>query len=80
MGQYTIIGKKDDSNGALIKVKLSGNVEETKAQVITFINGGHTYKTSGGATVRVVRGRSGDYLRTDANNTEKDNLENVPNY
>lgn len=80
MGQYTIIGKRDDRNGALITVKLSGNVEQTKAAVITFINNGHIYKTSGGATVRVVKGSSGNYLRTDANNTEKDNLENVPNY
>lgn len=80
MGQYTIIGKKDDSNGALIKVKLSTNVEQTKEAVITFINNGHTYKTSGGATVHVVKGSTGNYLRTDATNTEKDNLEKVPNY
>lgn len=80
MASYTITHKRDNTSGALEKVKLSTGNEKTKQQVIDDIGAKNTYKTIGGATVRVVNGASGKYLRTDANNTEEDNLENVSNY
>lgn len=73
----TIVAKKDDSSGTLTHVKLDTGVEETKQKAIQNINAGHTYKTKAGANVHVVANK---YLRTDNNDTEKDNLENVPNY
>ena len=53
-----------------------------KADVIFDIESGqHTYHvpwTSGRTEVRVVNGQYGKYLRTDRDNTEKNNLDDLP--
>lgn len=53
-----------------------------KADAISDIkNGVHTYHVpwkSGRTEIRVVNGAHGDYLRTDRDNTEKNNLLDLP--
>jgi hypothetical protein len=58
----------------------------TRQAIIDHINSGQTYMTisigngvwSMGAEVHVVHGKSGDYLRTDRNQIEADNLDSLP--
>ncbi|MCP4425319.1 MAG: DUF3892 domain-containing protein [Chloroflexi bacterium] len=54
-----------------------------KQDVITDIeNRFHTYVvpwTNGETTIRVVNGSTGKYLRTDRDNTSRNNLDDLPN-
>lgn len=54
-----------------------------KADAISDIeNGLHTYHVpweEGRTEIRVVNGPSGKYLRTDRDNTERNNLDDLPN-
>ncbi|MES2479069.1 MAG: DUF3892 domain-containing protein [Bacteroidota bacterium] len=58
---------------------------QTEAQVIQLIKSGKTVKTivwgyptwNQGATVNIVKGLNGEYLRTDRDKTAKDNLDNI---
>lgn len=54
----------------------------SKADAIADIDsGGHTYHvpwTSGRTEIRVVNGPKGKYLRTDRDDTERNNLDDLP--
>lgn len=54
----------------------------SKADAISDINSGaHTYYVpwkSGRTEIRVVDGATGEYLRTDRDNTERNNLQDLP--
>ncbi len=58
---------------------------EQRSTVISNIKAGKPYRTqppggAAGAAVRIVNVNGTDYLRTDANKTPKDNLENLPTF
>lgn len=69
--------------------ELSEKKEFSKEQIIFFIENGFSVKTAyeisekewdKGSQVNVVKFKDGKYLRTDNNNIEEDNLDNLPNY
>lgn len=69
----------------IIRVKLSDGTEETKAQVVKYIDQGMEYfYTVGGnskAYVETVHPVGRDpYIRTKANSTTKDNLLSLPRF
>lgn len=74
-----------DRDGDITKLCNSGEVwsPRSKADAIRDIdNGIHTYYVpweSGRTEIRVVNGANGKYLRTDRDNTSKNNLDDLPN-
>lgn len=73
-----------DSDGDITKLCDPGAVwsPRYKADVIKDIEGGvHTYYVpwkSGRTEIRVVNGSSGKYLRTDRDDTTRNNLDDLP--
>ena len=73
-----------DSDGDITKLCNSGELwsPRSKADAIQDIdNGIHTYYVpweSGRTEIRVVNGATGKYLRTDRDNTSKNNLDDLP--
>ncbi len=86
----------DNSKISLLKVHKDSNenygppFEETRSVVISNIERGNHYMTmfknpstgkmDKGATINVILTPSGKFLRTDKNQTSKDNLENLPDF
>lgn len=77
------------NKNALNENELSEKKEFSKDQIIFFIENGFSVKTAyeinekewnKGSQVNVVKFKDGKYLRTDNNNIEEDNLDNLPNY
>ncbi|MBL4662024.1 MAG: DUF3892 domain-containing protein [Flavobacteriaceae bacterium] len=74
-----------DSDGDILGLCNAGSVwsPRLKADVIRDIEARvHTYYVpwdSGRTEIRVVDGPNGKYLRTDRDNTEKNNLDDLPN-
>ncbi|WP_111308562.1 DUF3892 domain-containing protein [Confluentibacter sediminis] len=90
---YLISHVKKDSNQRVVHVLLhedkgetvSMGVIKTKDEVITLLKKGKTVNTIlwgypnwlNGASVDFIKYQNGEYLRTDRNITEKDNLDNL---
>jgi len=73
----SIISKvRKDENGVITHVQTSFGVL-TKAQVITSIAHSVHFVVEDGEKVHVVDGK---YIRSDANDTEEDNLGNLPTF
>ena len=90
---YLISHVNRDSNGNVVKVLLhtdygetvsSGNVK-TKDEVIDLLKKGYSVETTlwgfpkwqRGAKVHYIKEGSNEYLRTNRNSTDKDNLDNL---
>ncbi len=74
-----------DHDGDITKLCDPGQVwsPRSKADAINDIESGvHTYHVpwkSGRTEIRIVNGPTGKYLRTDRDNTSKNNLDDLPN-
>jgi hypothetical protein len=86
--QITHVRLSDDSATStehITDVRLSDGAEETKAQVVKYIDQGmeyyYTQSTGSRADVETVHptGRT-PYIRTKANNTTRDNLLSLPRF
>lgn len=73
-----------DSDGDITKLCNGGEpwAPRSKADAIRDIEGGiHSYYVpwkTGRTEIRVVNGKNGKYLRTDRDNTSKNNLDDLP--
>ncbi len=81
--------KNSDNKTLIEKVKLFDGSEKFRSTVVTNIENGQTVMTyvkgkdekySDGAVVNVVKIDEIKYIRTDKNSTERDNLDNLPEY
>lgn len=93
MIDYFISAKREDFLGRITHLKVHANQNgrpssdystQTKDQVVNSIESSKEYYTwysnKVGAKVNVVKVNGNKYLRTDRNETPKDNLENLPNF
>ncbi len=75
-------GKNTDGDITSLCSNASWSPRNKRDAINDIESGVHTYHVpwKGGRTeIRVVDGRPGEYLRTDADNTEKNNLLDLPN-
>lgn len=76
--------KNNDSDTFIEKVKTTGGNEKMRSTVVNDIEDGQTIMTAppkgAGAEVDVIKVNGVKYIRTDANATARDNLENLPTY
>lgn len=75
--------RRDVNNSKIIAVKSAGNVEYSVKEVISFIEKGtfnfYVQERTPKADVHVVPQPDGTkYIRTDADETDENNLENLP--
>jgi hypothetical protein len=88
MSTYYVTLKHEESGSIkLLWSFISGQLvgqSLSKAQVVNLIALGHIFytqpKQGQGAKINVVHGKTEKYLRTDANSTEKDNLDELQDY
>ena len=84
MSDRAVLTTGKDSDGDITKLCNAGQVwsPRYKADAISDIeNGIHTYYVpwqSGRTEIHVVNGPTGKYLRTDRDNTSKNNLDDLP--
>ena len=84
MSDRSVRNTGKDSDGDITKLCDPGAAwsPRLKADAIRDIEGGiHTYHvpwTSGRTEIRVVNGPTGKYLRTDHDNTNRNNLDDLP--
>jgi hypothetical protein len=90
---YLISHVGRDSSGNVLKVLLhtdngenvSTGIVRTKEEVIALLKKGYSIKTmiwiypnwKQGAEVQCIKGTYGEFLRTDSNKTDSDNLDNL---
>ena len=88
MAIHYVTAKRNDSNGVITHLETrkdptSANSEpKTKAELIKLIKpaGSDTAKTYNKGASRDIHVVDGEYLRTDGNNTKKDNLDELPDF
>ena len=84
MADRPVRKSRKDRDGDILALCNNGDFwsPRSKHDVINDIEGGtHTYHvpwTSGRTDIRVVNGPSGKYLRTERDNTQKNNLDDLP--
>ncbi len=84
MSDRAVRQTRKDSDGDIVALGDSGQFwsPRMKADAINDIKtGAHTYYVpwkSGRTEIRVVEGQYGEYLRTDRDNTEVNNLDDLP--
>lgn len=84
MADRAVTHTRKDRDGDILALCNTGSVwgPRLKADAIRDIESGtHTYHvpwTDGRTTIRVVNGQSGKYLRTDRDNTSRNNLDDLP--
>lgn len=73
----------EDENGRNVGFIVDGQ-QRTLNEVIKDINRGTEYRTApprgGGVPIHVVKDKDGEYIRTDPNGKEGDNLDNLPKF
>ena len=85
MGSRSVRQSKKDQDGDILALcdQGAGWSPRKKADAIYDIESGtHTYYVpweSGRTEIRVVNGPTGKYLRTDRDNTSRNNLDDLPN-
>ncbi len=62
------------------KVKTRYGTEFSRQEVVNLLKNGKKIETSLGAEVSIVKVKGNDFIRTDKDNTEKDNLGKLPEY
>jgi hypothetical protein len=75
MSEQTITHVRKNDDGVITHVKVNG--QYTKGQMIEKIQSGEKFVVPSGAGVHTVAGK---YIRTDGNDTEADNLGNLPSF
>lgn len=84
MADRRVTRSRKDDEGDIIALCHPGQYwsPRSKPDAISDIeNGDHSYYVEAGgsrANVRVVRGPNGKYLRTDSDNTSRNNLDDLP--
>ncbi|MCH7687184.1 MAG: DUF3892 domain-containing protein [Planctomycetes bacterium] len=84
MADRPVRKSRKDRDGDILALCNNGDFwsPRSKHDAINDIEGGtHTYHvpwTSGRTEIRVVNGPRGKYLRTDRDNTQKNNLDDLP--
>lgn len=77
-----IIIAKREKNNAITELKLDSGVVYSRKQMVDAIKNGKKVKSksASGPDVHIVRVNNEEYLRTDNNSVDKDNLDNSPNF
>ena len=80
MSDRQVTGSSKDSSGVILGICGSWGKTEKAAAVAEIKNGTHSYYvmgTKGRTDVIVVKGSTGDYLRTEPDLTKADNLQSL---
>lgn len=88
MAIYYVTAKRKDTNGVITDLQTRKDstsadaVPKTKVELIKVIKpaGSDTAKTYNKGASRDIHVVDGEYLRTDGNNTKKDNLDELPDF
>ncbi len=84
MTSYAVTHTRKDRDGDILVIGAKGSWSKSKSDAIWDIKYGqnayHVAWPEKTTEIKVVPGRTGDYLRTDRDNTTKNNLDDLPDF